>query len=66
MVTPFNPASIEAETFGGTETFGQDFEYKTEKCKNAYMLFYERSNCFDTEQKPTKAMIEYPLATQQQ
>lgn len=66
MVTSFNPASIESECFGGTEMFGQDLEYKTEKCKNAYMLFYERGSCFDTAQKPTKMMLEYPMSSPQQ
>lgn len=48
------------ETYGGSETYTpSDFEaVKSEKCKNAYLLFYERNTNFDIgTSKPMKEMI---------
>mmetsp|Transcript_13360 Transcript_13360/g.25089 ORF Transcript_13360/g.25089 Transcript_13360/m.25089 type:complete len:2359 (+) Transcript_13360:2657-9733(+) len=41
IVTPFNPANLKEECFGGTSTFS-DWQVFS-KSRNAYMLFYERS-----------------------
>jgi|JI61114C2RNA_FD_contig_31_2419241_length_1461_multi_3_in_0_out_0_2 hypothetical protein len=60
-INSFNPQDLPEETFGGNETFGSS-EYgepmKTEKCRNAYLLFYEREAAYDHRKQPIKSMLD--------
>lgn len=61
QIISFNPQDLPEETYGGSETYTpSDFEaVKSEKCKNAYLLFYERNANFDNStSKPMSEMIK--------
>ena len=43
LVNTFNPANIEAECFGGSFTYDDDYDWdKRENSKSAYLLLYRR------------------------
>ncbi|MBS1889993.1 MAG: hypothetical protein JST59_01765 [Actinobacteria bacterium] len=60
-INSFNPQDLAEETFGGSESFGSS-EYgepmKSEKCRNAYLLFYEREATYDHLKRPIKTMLD--------
>jgi len=74
-VTPFDPADIPKECFGGSVTFtrfdpetGEHIELSRDKVNNAYILFYERTEwfeCNDDAEKPSEPASDIPRATSQ-
>lgn len=59
LISSFNINDLAEETFGGSETFGTELEsIKSEKCRNAYLLFYERDSRYNAAQKKTDKMVE--------
>ena len=44
IINTFNPANIEAECFGGSFTYDDEYDWdKKENSKSAYLLIYRKS-----------------------